>query len=104
MISTGQHRAVVDEVFALFDIVADRRHESWEHTGELASLHTAVVDRLHQDLSEFDVDAVIVQGDTASALAGALAAFWLQIPVIDVEAGLRSADLTAPFPRRRIAG
>ena len=98
VISTGQHRAVVDEVFALFDIVADRRHESWEHTGELASLHTALVDRLHQDLSEFDVDAVIVQGDTASALAGALAAFWLQIPVIDVEAGLRSADLTAPFP------
>lgn len=98
VVSTGQHGAVVDEVLTAFAIEADRRYEPWKHDGDLASLHTVLVGRLHTYLRFRRAAAVIVQGDTSSALAGALAAFWLQLPVVHVEAGLRSGDLSAPFP------
>lgn len=98
LVSTGQHGDVLDRVFASFGLTVDVRHEPWQRSGELSGLHTALVELLSADLDRLEPDALIVQGDTASTLAGALAAFWQRIPVVHVEAGLRSGDLTAPFP------
>ena len=104
VISTGQHGAVVDEVLAAFAITADQRHEAWEHNGELATLHTVLVERLHADLQHHLADAVIVQGDTASALAGALAAFWLQIPSSTSRPAFAAAISPRPSRRKPTAG
>ena len=98
LISTGQHGEVVDRVFALFGLPIDVRHAPWERSGDLAGLHTTLVDVLTSDLQRLQPDAVVVQGDTATTLAAAISAFWLHVPVVHVEAGLRSGDLTAPFP------
>ena len=98
VISTGQHGSVVDEVFATFGVEVDRAHAPWDRGTDLAELHATLLQRLSADLSDVRPDVAVVQGDTATTLAGALAAFWRQIPVVHVEAGLRSGDLAAPYP------
>jgi UDP-N-acetylglucosamine 2-epimerase (non-hydrolysing) len=99
VITTGQHRAVVDDVLELFGIVPQavlslprRRHDS------LARLYAELLARLDRAFSELDPDVVVVQGDTASVMVGAQTAFLQRRPVVHVEAGLRSGSLSAPFP------
>ena len=106
VIATGQHVELVHQALALFGIVADRMLEcSGEHG--LARLLADVVTALGREIEGWQPSAVLVQGDTSSALGGALAGYYSGVPVGHVEAGLRSHDLANPFPeegnRRMIA-
>jgi UDP-N-acetylglucosamine 2-epimerase (non-hydrolysing) len=107
LVATGQHPAVVTQALAAFDqrpdivLTLDRR------SGELAELVGQLCPALDRLLAEGSSSAVVVQGDTTSALVGGLVAFWRRIPLVHLEAGLRSGDLTRPFPEeanRRLLG
>jgi UDP-N-acetylglucosamine 2-epimerase (non-hydrolysing) len=104
---TGQHRDLLDQVLAFFDIVPDYDLALMERDQSLNALVSRAVLRIDKVLAEAAPDRVIVQGDTSTALAGALAAFHRRIPIAHVEAGLRTYCVNAPFPeeanRRAIA-
>lgn len=98
VVATGQHRRLLDHALAAFDLAVDHDLDAMrpgQQPGELAARLVAALDPL---LVHEAPDRVLVQGDTTSALAGALAASWRGVAVAHVEAGLRSGDPTAPFP------
>lgn len=95
---TGQHQAMVDQVNRMFDVRPDHNLDVIRPGQPLDALTSRVLQRLTQTLRDERPDAVVVQGDTTSAFAGALAAFYEHIPVIHVEAGLRTGDIYSPFP------
>lgn len=99
VVATGQHRELVDDALAAFGVAVDHRLELPERAGgSQAELFTALLPELDRVLGQLRPQAVLVQGDTASALAGALVATWHQVPVVHLEAGLRSYDRRNPFP------
>lgn len=98
VVVTGQHGAVVDEVLGTFGLEAAVRLKGVAGAGSLGDLSAGLLQRLDRALDDLDPAAVVVQGDTASTLAGALAGFFRKVPVAHVEAGLRSHDLASPFP------
>jgi UDP-N-acetylglucosamine 2-epimerase (non-hydrolysing) len=95
---TGQHREMLDEVNRVFGIVPDHDLDLMVHGQTLAQLAGRVLDGLDPLLEKVAPDAVVVQGDTTTSTAAALAAFYRRIPVVHLEAGLRSHDLGSPFP------
>jgi UDP-N-acetylglucosamine 2-epimerase (hydrolysing) len=95
---TAQHREMLDQVLALFGIVPEIDLDLMRSGQSLADVTSRVLTGLDAVLGERRPDAVLVHGDTTTTLAGALAAFYRQIPVGHVEAGLRSGRLDAPFP------
>jgi UDP-N-acetylglucosamine 2-epimerase (non-hydrolysing) len=95
---TGQHREMLDEVNAIFGITPDHDLDIMRHGQTLAGIASRVLDGLDPILEQVRPDAVIVQGDTTTSTAAALAAFYRQIPVVHLEAGLRSHDISSPFP------
>jgi UDP-N-acetylglucosamine 2-epimerase (hydrolysing) len=95
---TGQHREMLDQVLSLFGIVPEVDLGVMKSGQSLADLTCAVLSGVDRVLAERQPDAVIVHGDTTTAMAAALAAFYRQIPVGHVEAGLRSGRMDAPFP------
>lgn len=95
---TGQHREMLDEVNQLFGIVPDHDLDIMRHGQTLAQIAARVLARLDPVLASVQPDAVLVQGDTTTSTAAALAAFYRGIPVVHLEAGLRSHDLCSPFP------
>ncbi|MGP5600647.1 non-hydrolyzing UDP-N-acetylglucosamine 2-epimerase [Glutamicibacter arilaitensis] len=95
---TGQHREMLDQVNALFDITPDYDLDIIEPRQTLNGVLTKTIRGLDEVLEREKPDAVIVQGDTTTSTAGALAAFYRGIPVVHAEAGLRSHDLYSPFP------
>ena len=95
---TGQHREMLDQVNDLFGIVPDHDLDLMVPGATLADLSSRTLQRLAAVLETERPDAVVVQGDTSTAFIAALAAFYAQIPVIHVEAGLRTGDLASPFP------
>lgn len=95
---TGQHREMLDQVNALFEIVPDHDLDVMSHGQSLSGIFARVLDGLDPILEAEQPDAVIVQGDTTTSTAAALSAFYRQIPVVHLEAGLRSGDLASPFP------
>ncbi|MFO7654516.1 MAG: UDP-N-acetylglucosamine 2-epimerase (non-hydrolyzing) [Candidatus Krumholzibacteriia bacterium] len=95
---TAQHREMLDQVLSIFDIRPDVDLDLMRHDQSLASLTAAVVERVSGVLQERRPDLVIVQGDTTTAFAAGLAAFYHRIPVAHVEAGLRTNQRYAPFP------
>nr|WP_209729631.1 UDP-N-acetylglucosamine 2-epimerase (non-hydrolyzing) [Arthrobacter sp. CAN_C5] len=95
---TGQHRAMLDQVNDLFGIVPDFDLNILQQRQTLASIMTKTIDGLDSLFERSRPDAVIVQGDTTTSTAAAIAAFYHGIPVVHVEAGLRSGDLFSPFP------
>lgn len=98
VIGTGQHQDLLDSVLALFQIVPDHDLRLRDADVGLNEVLGRAIERIGALLERTKPDVVVVQGDTSSALAGALAAFNLRIPVAHVEAGLRSHDLSLPFP------
>ncbi|WP_425574584.1 non-hydrolyzing UDP-N-acetylglucosamine 2-epimerase [Nesterenkonia halobia] len=95
---TGQHREMLDQVNELFGIVPDHDLNIIQPRQTLNGVLTRTVDGLDELFDAQTPDAVVVQGDTTTTTAGALAAFYRGIPVIHAEAGLRSFDLASPFP------
>lgn len=107
VIATGQHRELLDEVLRFFRIVPDADLDLMRPDQSPAQVVEGVLRGLTPVLKRNRPDLVIVQGDTVSAFAGALAAFFEKIPVAHVEAGLRTRDPYDPFPEemsRRLAG
>lgn len=95
---TAQHRQMLDQVLTTFGIAPDYDLDVMREGQDLAGLTAAVVTGLSPLLDDLRPDAVLVQGDTTTAMAAALAAFYRRIPVGHVEAGLRTGDRYSPFP------
>lgn len=95
---TGQHREMLDQVLKAFEIVPEIDLKVMSHNQSLASLTSRVLETLDEVLLRTKPDVVLVQGDTTTAAASALCAFYRQIPVGHVEAGLRTGNLADPFP------
>lgn len=95
---TGQHDRLLVEAVDYFSLQPDVRIESPPSGLGPARLAARLLERLGELLSRDRPDCVVVQGDTTSAMAAALAAFYARVPVVHVEAGLRTGDLSAPWP------
>ena len=103
---TGQHRQMLDQVLDLFGIRPDHDLDLMRAGQGLTYVTTAVLDRLGEVLRAARPDRVLVQGDTTTTFAAALAAFYEKIPVGHVEAGLRTGNMLSPWPEemnRRLA-
>lgn len=96
--STGQHLDLLDDILNLFHVEPDIRLTIMKPGQDLFYITTAVLSKMKELLLEIDPCIVLVQGDTTSAMAAALAAFYLKIPVGHVEAGLRTGNKYGPFP------
>lgn len=96
--ATGQHRELVPPMLQLFGLVPEVELSAMTPAQSLSSLMARLLDGLDAVLDALRFDWVVVQGDTTTAAAGALAAFHRRVPVAHVEAGLRTDDLAAPFP------
>ena len=97
-VTTGQHREMLEQVFAAFDERPDLALDVMRHNQSLVEVTTAVLNGISEVYAQHQPDLVMVQGDTTTAMASALAAFYARIPVGHVEAGLRSRDLQQPWP------
>ena len=95
---TAQHRGMLDQVLAAFAVAPDYDLDVMRPGQTLAQSTARILAGLEPVLGDARPDIVIVQGDTTTTLAGALAAFYHRIPVAHVEAGLRTGDMAAPFP------
>lgn len=104
---TAQHREMLDQVLELFGIVPDDDLDLMRPGQDLFDVTVRVLAGLKEVFRRERPDLVIVQGDTTSSFAGALAAYYVKIPVAHVEAGLRTGDRYAPYPEelnRRLTG
>ncbi len=106
VISTGQHREMLDQVVKIFDLKVDHDLEVMQPNQTLASLSSRLMTRVDALLDTIQPDMALVQGDTTTVLMASLACFYRQIPVGHVEAGLRTGNMRSPFPEeanRRLA-
>lgn len=95
---TGQHRQMLDQVLRLFEIVPDFDLNIISQGQTLSDITTRVLTGVHAVLDRFVPDAMLVHGDTTTTLAATLAAFYRNVAVGHVEAGLRTGNLSAPWP------
>lgn len=95
---TGQHREMLAQVNSVFGISPVADLDIMSERQSLNQIASRVLERLDPVISQHEPDAILVQGDTTSAMAGAIAAFNRAIPLVHVEAGLRSGNLLNPFP------
>jgi UDP-N-acetylglucosamine 2-epimerase (non-hydrolysing) len=98
VVLTGQHREMVSQVMELFGLQADLDLALMAPNQTLTHVTCAALQGLREEFGRHRPDLVLVQGDTTTAFASALAAFYEQIPVGHVEAGLRTDNLFDPFP------
>jgi len=98
VVHTGQHRTMLDHALQLFKIKPDFDLDVMRPNQTLSSLTARVLDTVENACSRFQPHMVLVQGDTTTAFASALAAYYSKIPVGHIEAGLRSHDIYNPFP------
>ncbi len=95
---TAQHRSMLDQVLEAFEVTPDRDLNLMKPAQSLFDVTTATLRGLERVLAEEQPDMVLVQGDTTTTFAAALAAFYARTPVGHVEAGLRTDDVRRPFP------
>src|SRR4029079_1970953 len=96
--ATGQHREMLDQALATFDLRPDLDLELMRPRQTLADLTSRALTALDQVVERVAPDLMLVQGDTASAFVGALAGYYRRVPVTHLEAGLRTGDIYSPFP------
>lgn len=96
--STGQHAELLDDVWTLFEVFPDVELKIMKPGQDLFYITKSVMEKTKELFERVKPSLVVVQGDTTSAMAGALAAFYAKIPIAHVEAGLRSGNIYAPFP------
>lgn len=104
---TGQHREMLDQVLQIFDVHPDFDLNIMKQGQDLTDVTVRVLTGLRDVFQECRPDVVLVHGDTTTSTAGALAAFYAQIPVGHVEAGLRTHNIYSPWPEemnRQITG
>lgn len=104
---TGQHRQLLDQVLDLFAIRPEFDLNIMKPGQDLTDVTTAILQGMKGVFSQFKPDVVLVHGDTATTLATTLAAYYQQIPVAHVEAGLRTGNLYSPWPEeanRKLTG
>ncbi|QDV64772.1 UDP-N-acetylglucosamine 2-epimerase [Crateriforma conspicua] len=104
--STGQHREMLEQVLGYFEIQPDVDLRLMKHGQTLAELTASCMQAVTDALIKAKPDCVVVQGDTTTVMTASVAAFYQKIPVVHVEAGLRTGDLWAPWPEefnRRVA-
>jgi UDP-N-acetylglucosamine 2-epimerase (non-hydrolysing) len=95
---TAQHRAMLDQVLVIFDVAPHHDLDAMREGQTLSGATSRILAALEPVVSAERPDLILVQGDTATTLCGALAGFYARIPVGHVEAGLRTGDLAQPFP------
>lgn len=95
---TGQHREMLDQVNQIFGILPDHDLDVFSPGQALNALMARIFDRLDPILATMQPDALLVQGDTSTVAAASMAGFYRRIPIVHLEAGLRSGDLWSPFP------
>ncbi len=104
---TGQHREMLDQVLSIFEIMPEFDLNIMKHGQDLFDITSRVLCGMRDVLIEAKPDVVLVHGDTTTSTAAALAAFYMQIPVGHVEAGLRTGNIYSPWPEemnRQITG
>ena len=104
---TAQHREMLDQVLDIADIEPDLDLDIMRPNQTLPEMTSRIIRGFDEVLSEVAPDRVMVQGDTTTAMAAALSAFYRKIPVDHVEAGLRSGDIYSPWPEevnRKVVG
>ena len=95
---TAQHRQMLDQVLEIFEIVPDYDLDIMQAEQDLYDLTSRILLKMRDVLDDFKPDMVFVHGDTTTASVTSLAAFYKQIKVAHVEAGLRTGDIYSPFP------
>ncbi|MEO2097991.1 MAG: UDP-N-acetylglucosamine 2-epimerase (non-hydrolyzing) [Brachybacterium sp.] len=98
VVVTGQHREMLDQVNTMFGIIPDHDLNIMSAGQSLNGIVAKVISGVDRILELEQPDAVIVQGDTSTVMGAAVAAFNRQVPVIHLEAGLRSGNIDSPFP------
>jgi len=98
LVVTAQHRRLLDDVLALFDLEPQRDLDLMQERQSLEYVFSGALNGVSAALHELQPDFVLVHGDTTTTFAATLAAFYQRIPVGHVEAGLRTSTLSRPFP------
>ncbi|OUE44886.1 UDP-N-acetylglucosamine 2-epimerase (non-hydrolyzing) [Billgrantia desiderata SP1] len=104
---TGQHREMLDQVLELFELEPDHDLNIMKPGQDLTDVTTAILQGMKSVLAEEKPDIVLVHGDTSTTLSATLAAYYQQVPVGHVEAGLRTGNLYSPWPEeanRKLTG
>ena len=104
---TAQHREMLDQVLTLFDLTPDFDLDIMRANQDMTDIMCAILSGMRNVLNDWRPDMVLVHGDTATTLAATLAAYYQQIPVGHVEAGLRTHNLYSPWPEeanRKLVG
>lgn len=104
---TAQHRALLDQVLNIFNIVPDYDLNIFKDGQTLTEITTRALQGLEGVIKDFMPDVLLVQGDTTTVFAGALAGFYHKIKIGHIEAGLRSHDMYSPYPEeanRKLTG
>ncbi|QDV44826.1 UDP-N-acetylglucosamine 2-epimerase [Stieleria neptunia] len=105
--STGQHREMLAQVLGYFSITPDIDLGLMQPGQTLTQLTARCLEAVDRVVGEQDPDCIVIQGDTTTVMASAIVAFYHRLPVVHVEAGLRTGDLMAPWPEefnRRVTG
>lgn len=95
---TAQHREMLDQVLSLFNVVPDYDLNIMQESQTLASLSSSILHELSPVLRAVKPDLILVHGDTTTTFMASLAAYYEQIPIGHVEAGLRTGDILSPWP------
>jgi UDP-N-acetylglucosamine 2-epimerase (non-hydrolysing) len=104
---TGQHQQMLAQVAEHFDLQPDLDLHLMRPDQTLAGLNARCLEGMDQTILKYKPDCVVVQGDTTTAMAASMAAFYRQVPLVHVEAGLRTGNLQSPWPEefnRRVTG
>ncbi|MGM0641115.1 MAG: non-hydrolyzing UDP-N-acetylglucosamine 2-epimerase [Thermotogota bacterium] len=107
IISTGQHKEMLDQVFDIFEVKPDYKLEIMKHNQSLEELSANLLLKISNLLKKKKYDYIFVHGDTTTTFIASLCAFYKKIPVCHVESGLRTSDIYYPFPEeinRKLAG